>query len=117
MLIETAYALGTSGGGGGGGGDAFTSFLPLILIFVIFYFLLIKPQQKRAKQHRELLSLLKKGDIVITTGGLYGKITSNVRAEDTTMTIEISEKVRVKVARNQISGLGSQPAVPVKKSA
>ncbi len=51
MLIETAYALGTSGGG-----DAFTSFLPLILIFVIFYFLLIRPQQKKAKLHREILA-------------------------------------------------------------
>jgi preprotein translocase subunit YajC len=117
VLIETAYAMGTSGGGGQGGGDAFTSFLPLILIFVIFYFLLIRPQQKKAKQHREILASLKKGDAVITSGGLYGKITSNVRPEDMALTIEISEKVRVKVARNQISGLASQPAVPERKKA
>jgi len=109
--------MGTSGGGGQGGGDAFTSFFPLILIFVIFYFLLIRPQQKKAKQHREVLASLKRGDTVITAGGLYGKITSNVRPEDISLTIEISEKVRVKVARAQISGLASQPAVPERKRA
>lgn len=115
MLIQTAYAMGTPGGGGQGGGDAFTSFIPLILIFVIFYFLLIRPQQKKAKLHRELLANLKRGDTVITAGGLYGKITSNVRPEDTALTIEISEKVRVKVARTQISGLASQASVPERK--
>lgn len=115
MFIDKAYAMGAPSGGGGG--DAFTSFIPLILIFVIFYFLLIRPQQKKAKQHRELLSNLKKGDRVITSGGIYGTITSNVRPEDQEITLEIAEKVRVKVARSHISGLSSRPVAsePKKK--
>ena len=75
-------------------------FLPLILLFGIFYFLLIRPQQKRQREHRELLAQLKKGDQVITSGGLYGRITG---LTDTVVTLEITEKVRVKVARSQIS--------------
>jgi preprotein translocase subunit YajC len=75
-------------------------FLPLILLFGIFYFLLIRPQQKRQREHRELLAHLKKGDQVITSGGLYGRITG---LTDTVVTLEITEKVRVKVARSQIS--------------
>jgi preprotein translocase subunit YajC len=68
--------------------------------FGIFYFLLIRPQQKRQKEHKALLSNLKKGDQVITAGGMYGKITG---LTDTAVTLEIAEKIRVKVARGQIS--------------
>jgi preprotein translocase subunit YajC len=67
--------------------------VPLILMFAIFYFLLIRPQQKKQKAHRQLLGDLKKGDRVITSGGLYGRITG---LTDTVVTLEISEKVRVK---------------------
>jgi len=76
--------------------------VPLILMFAIFYFLLIRPQQKKQKQHRQVLSSLKKGDRVITSGGLYGRITG---LTDTVVTLEISEKVRVKVGRANIAGL------------
>ena len=69
-----AYAMGGVGGTGGEGGG-FGAFIPLILMFAIFYFLLIRPQQKKAKQHREVLSSLKKGDRVISSGGLHGMIT------------------------------------------
>jgi len=75
-------------------------FLPLILLFGIFYFLLIRPQQKRQREHKQLLANLRKGDQVITAGGLYGRITG---ITDTVITLEITEKVRVKVARSQIS--------------
>lgn len=75
-------------------------FVPLILLFGIFYFLLIRPQQKRQKDHKALLANLRKGDQVITAGGLYGRITG---LTDTVVTLEITEKVRVKVARSQIS--------------
>jgi preprotein translocase subunit YajC len=75
-------------------------FLPLILLFGIFYFLLIRPQQKRQKEHRAVLANLRKGDQVITAGGLYGRITG---LTDTVVTLEIAEKLRVKVARSQIS--------------
>ncbi len=75
-------------------------FVPLILLFGIFYFLLIRPQQKRQKDHKALLANLRKGDQVITAGGLYGRITG---LTDTVVTLEITEKVRVKVARSQIT--------------
>ena len=98
-MIDIAYAMGTGGGASGDGGG-FGAFVPLILMFVIFYFLLIRPQHKKQKQHREMISSLKKGDRVITSGGLYGRITG---LTDTVVTLEISEKVRVKVARGNIS--------------
>jgi preprotein translocase subunit YajC len=91
-----------AGGEGAGQGGGFGAFVPLILMFVIFYFLLIRPQQKKQKLHREMIGSLKKGDRVITTGGLYGRITG---ITDTVVTLEISEKVRVKVARGNVAGL------------
>jgi preprotein translocase subunit YajC len=100
-LIDIAYALGTGGGASGQGGG-FGALVPLILMFAIFYFLLIRPQQKKQKQHRQMLSSIKKGDRVITSGGLYGRITG---LTDTVVTLEISEKVRVKVGRGNIAGL------------
>jgi preprotein translocase subunit YajC len=72
ILIGIAYAL---GGGGGEGAAGFSGFIPIILMFVIFYFLLIRPQQKRQKEHRTMISSLKKGDRIITSGGLHGRIT------------------------------------------
>ena len=98
MFDQIAYAMGAPGQGGGQQGLGM--FLPLILLFAIFYFLLIRPQQKRQKDHKALLANLKKGDQVITAGGMYGRITG---LTDTTATVEIAEKVRVKVARGQIS--------------
>ncbi len=85
-----------------GGLAAFSSFLPLIVIFGIFYFLLIRPQSKRAKEQRNMLENLKKGDKVITTGGIYGLI-ENI--EGNTLTIKIAENVRIKASRSGISGL------------
>ena len=82
------------------------SFIPLILIFVTFYFLLIRPQQKKAKEHQAYLSNLKKGDMVVTSGGLHGQITG---LTDTVVTLEIAENIRVKVSRQHI--LGSKAAV------
>lgn len=99
-----AYAMGGAGGTGGGEGGTFGAFIPLILMFAIFYFLLIRPQQKKAKQHRELLSALKKGDRVVSSGGLHGTITG---LTDDVVTMEIAPKVRVKVSRNAISGVTS----------
>ena len=105
-MFETglAYAMGAPGGGGGQGSQ-FMSFLPIILIFVIFYFLLIRPQQKRAKDHRSLLSGLKVGDQVLTNGGIYGRVTG---LRDDVLTVEISDKVRVKVSRGHIAGVVKQ---------
>ncbi|MBN2059337.1 MAG: preprotein translocase subunit YajC [Deltaproteobacteria bacterium] len=98
-----AYAMGTGGTGGAGGqGGGFGAFLPLIIMFAIFYFLLIRPQQKKAKQHREMLSAMKKGDRVVSSGGLHGVITG--LTEDI-VTMEIAPKVRVKVSKGSISGV------------
>lgn len=99
-----AYAMGGRGTGGAEGqGGAATSFLiPLILMFAIFYFLLIRPQQKKAKEHRELLAALKKGDRVVSSGGLHGVVTG---LTDDVVTMEIAPKVRVKVSRGSISGV------------
>lgn len=97
--MNIAYAMGQMPGGQGGS-NQWMSFLPLVLLFVVFYFLLIRPQQKRAKQQKQFLENLKKGDDVVTSGGLYGKITG---ITDTTVTIEIAEKVRVKVAKSAVA--------------
>ena len=98
MFISVAFAMAQQGEGGAQG---FTAFVPLILIFVIFYFLLLRPQQKKAKEQKEFLNQLKAGDMVITAGGLHGKITG---LTDAVVTMEIADKVRVKVSRNQVSG-------------
>ena len=104
-MIDIAYAM---GGGGGQGAAGFSGFIPIILMFVIFYFLLIRPQQKRQKDHRSMVSNLKKGDRIITSGGLYGRITG---IDETALTVEIADKVRVKVARSNVSAL-VQPGSP-----
>ncbi len=104
-MINLAYAMGGGGGAGGGQSGGFGAFIPLILMFAIFYFLLIRPQQKKAKQHRELLSALKKGDRVVSSGGLHGVITG---MSDDIVTMEIAPKVRVKVSRASISGVASK---------
>ena len=103
-MTSIAYAMGQGGGAAGGGG--FSAFVPLILMFAIFYFLLIRPQQKKTKQHREMLNTLKKGDRIITGGGIHGRVTG---ITDTTLTVEIADKVRVKVNRSNVMAL-TQPS-------
>ena len=98
-MFDLVYAMGSGGGGGTGGGLG--AFLPLIIIFGIFYFLLIRPQQRKAKQHKQVLASLKKGDRVVSSGGLHGLITG---LTDDLVTMEISPKVRVKVSRGSIAG-------------
>jgi preprotein translocase subunit YajC len=101
-MIDMAYAMAGPGGQGSGDMSTLMGFLPMILIFAVFYFLLIRPQQKKAKEHRMLLENLKKGDAVITQGGLFGKITA---LSDQVVTLEIADKVRVRVSRGHIAGL------------
>ena len=91
-----AYAADASPAAGG-----IMSFVPLILIFGVFYFLLIRPQQKKAKEHQSFLGDLKKGDVVLSSGGIQGEVTG---LTDTVVTLEIADKVRVKVARQYILG-------------
>ena len=98
MFSSLAHAMAQPGEAGAQG---FSAFVPLILIFVIFYFLLMRPQQRKAKQQKEFLNNLKAGDMVITAGGIHGKITG---LTDAIVTLEIANKVQVKVSRSQISG-------------
>ncbi len=102
-MLGIAFAMGQGGAEGAGG---ITSFIPLILMFVIFYFLLIRPQQKKTKEHREMITNLRKGDRVITTGGIYGRITG---LDQHRVTLEISDKVRIKLVRSNIAGLDQPP--------
>lgn len=81
----------------GGGAAAFTSFVPLILIFGIMYFLLIRPQQKKLKEHKALVEALRRGDQVLTQGGIVGKVT-HVN-EDGTIMVEIADNVKVKIVK------------------
>jgi preprotein translocase subunit YajC len=87
---------------GGGGANGLVSFMPLIIIFVIFYFLLIRPQQKKQQHHKDMLGNLKRGERVITTGGIYGTIEG---LTDTTVQLKIANQVKVKVSRSAIAGL------------
>lgn len=106
-LITDAHAMGApqQNSGQTGGIEGFVmSLLPLILIFVVFYLLLIRPQQKKAKEHRQMLDNIKKGDKVITTGGIYGVIDA-VGVE--TFTIKVSENVKIKVGKSHIISLRS----------
>ncbi|WP_028584960.1 preprotein translocase subunit YajC [Desulfogranum mediterraneum] len=110
-MIGIAHAADTPLAGGAGG---IASFVPLILIFVVFYFLLIRPQQKKAKEHQQYLSNLRKGDKIVTGGGIHGQITG---ITDSVVTLEIAENVRIKVNRASIMGSandGDKKAAPAK---
>lgn len=110
-MTSIAYAM-AQGGGAEGGSGGFASFVPLILMFVIFYFLLIRPQQKKAKEHQRMIGELRKGDRIITNGGMYGRITG---LDENTLAVEIADKVRVKVARANVAALASTSTAPPPK--
>ncbi len=103
FLISDAWAQ-----AGGEGGSGLLSLAPLVIIFVLFYFLLIRPQQKRAKQHKEMVASIKKGDDVATNGGLLGKV---IDLDDNFVTLEIAKGVNVKVQRPSIAPCYSPLAV------
>lgn len=99
MLISQAWAQGQ----GAGGGDFLVQLFPLILIFIVFYFLLIRPQQAKAKQHREMLSGVKRGDRVVTGGGIIGLVTKVI--SDSEVQVELTEGVRVRVLKPTITDI------------
>ena len=106
MFVTPAFA---QAAGAPSAGASIASFAPLILIFVIMYFLMIRPQQKRMKEHRSMVEALKKGDEVVTQGGLVGRITA---VRDAELEIEIAPGVKVRVVRSSVTGLvnRTQPA-------
>ena len=101
MLISPAFAQ--DGGGLGG----IEPLIPLVLIFVVFYFLLIRPQQKKAKAHREMIAGLRRGDRVVTSGGIVGQVQRVIG--DSELSVEIADGVRVRVMRAMIAELVSKP--------
>ena len=96
MFATPAYAQAAGGAGG-----AFASFIPLILIFAIMYFLLIRPQQKKMKEHRAMVEALRRGDQVVTAGGLIGKVVK-VKDEDE-VEVELAEGIKVRVVQSTIT--------------
>ena len=101
MFISPAYAQ-TAGGADGG----FATLLPLVLIFVVFYFLLIRPQQKRAKNHRNMLAAVVRGDKIVTGGGIIGTVTKVVNDEE--LAVEIAEGIKIRVQRGLIASVQSK---------
>jgi len=113
MFVSPAFAQAA----GGGGPESFlTGIMPIVLIFAVFYFLLIRPQQKRVKEHKRKVEAVRRGDRVVTGGGIIGTITKVT--SDTELQIEIAEGVKVKVARQTLSDVLSktEPAEPSKES-
>ena len=102
-MIDLAYAMTPlPGGGSGGPGSLLIQLAPMIAIFAIFFFLLIRPQQKQRKDREQMLGTLKKGDRVVTTGGLIGTITN---LNEQTITLRIADAVRVECLRSAVTGL------------
>jgi preprotein translocase subunit YajC len=109
MFVSPAFAqAGTEAAGPG----ALEAFLPIILIFVVFYFLLIRPQQKKMKQHKEMLAAIRRGDRIVTGGGIVGTVIKVI--DDNEVQAEIAEGVRVRVHRQLISSVlaKTEPAPP-----
>ena len=105
-MITPAYAQGL-----GGSPELIYQLLPFVLIFVIMYFLILRPQQKRAKQHQEMVKNVRRGDTLITSGGLVGKVTKVV--DDDQVEIEIADGVRVRQMRSMVADVRSK-SEPVK---
>jgi preprotein translocase subunit YajC len=125
MLSNLALAQATGGDGGGAGGPmgcggagGMQSLVFMLLMFAVFWFILIRPQQKRAKEHQAFLSALKKGDSVVTRGGVIGRVTG---VQDNLVTLEVQEKVRIRVLKSYIEGrhadTSAAAAVTVEKDA
>lgn len=112
MFITSAFAQGAPGLGGDGG--ILMSLLPFILIFVIMYFLILRPQQKRVKAHQEMVKNVRRGDTVVTSGGLVGKVTKVV--DDDQLEVEIADGVRIRQMRGMISDVRAK-GEPVKDEA
>ena len=111
MFPFESVAMAQSFGGSSLTSNPFFQFIPFILIFVVFYFLLIRPQHKKQQEHQKMLDNLKKGDEVVTTGGMCGTI---YKLGDDWLTLEVSEKVRIKLERGQVARL--TPEASAKKT-
>jgi preprotein translocase subunit YajC len=111
MFVTPAYA---QAGGAVGGSDLLIQFLPFVLIFVIMYFLIIRPQRQKAKRHQEMVANLRRGDTVVTSGGLIGKVSKVV--DDGELQVELAENVKVRIVRGMIAEVRAK-GEPVKDTA
>ncbi|MBL4894213.1 MAG: preprotein translocase subunit YajC [Emcibacter sp.] len=105
MFISEAFA---QAAGAPGGENVIMQFLPFVLIIGVFYFLMIRPQQKRAKEHKSMISALRRGDNVITSGGIVAKVSKVI--DDNEVELEIASGVKVKIIRSTISTVVGKPA-------
>lgn len=101
MFIETAYAMGAPGDAGAQGGGM-SGLVMMLIIFAIFYFILIRPQQKRMKEHKKMVEELKKGDRIITGGGIYGTVEG---VAQNTLTVKIAEGTKVKITKHSVAAV------------
>ncbi|MET0313228.1 MAG: preprotein translocase subunit YajC [Hansschlegelia sp.] len=113
MFVTSAFAQGASGAAAGGT-DFLIQLLPFILIFVIMWFLILRPQQKRAKAHQEMIKNVRRGDTIVTSGGIIAKVSKVV--DDTEIQIEIAENVRARLSRTMIADVRAK-GEPVKTDA
>ena len=102
-MVETLYAM-AGGGGGAEGGNAFLSFLPLILIVVVMYMLILLPQAKKQKERQKMLDAVKKGDEVVTVGGIHGKVVG-LKNEDKVLVVKVDDNVKLDIDRSAISSI------------
>jgi len=110
MFISPAFAQGT-----GGGTDMFVQFVPIVLMFVIFYFLLLRPQQQKVKAHREMVSNVRRGDTVVTAGGIICKVTKV--KDETEVEVEIADNIRVRVIKATITDVRTKGEAAAKDAA
>jgi preprotein translocase subunit YajC len=113
MFVTPAHAQSLFGGAGGEGG-MLVQLLPFALIFVIMYFLILRPQQKRVKSHQEMVKAVRRGDTVVTNGGLIGKVTKVV--DDEQLEIEVADGVRIRQVRSMVTDVRAK-GEPVKDEA
>lgn len=104
MFISTAFAQ-AAGNAAPPGGGAFSSIIMMLVIFAIFYLILIRPQQKKMKEHKKMVEGLKKGDRIVTSGGIYGMVEN---ASANTLTVKIAEGVKVKITRSSVGAVISE---------
>jgi preprotein translocase subunit YajC len=115
MFTSPAFAQGLFGGGGSGDANSMImSLLPFALIFVIMYFLILRPQQKKVKTHQEMVKNVRRGDTVVTNGGLIGKVTKVI--DDDQIEIEIADEVRIRQMRQMVTDVRAK-GEPVKDEA
>ncbi len=112
-MFTPAFAQ-AAGSASGGAGDVLVQFAPFAIIIIIMYFLIMRPQQKRARDHAELIKNVRRGDTIVMTGGLIGKVTRVI--DDAEVEMEIAPNVKVRVARSMISEVRAK-GEPVKDTA